>query len=250
LEKAKEKGYKILGGTSIFDPLVCEIIYTWFAKKGFDVLDPFCGGSVRGIVAAKLGLKYDGIDLREEQILANKEQILEICPKSELNYYIGDSLQMNDFLPQKKYDLVFSCPPYADLEVYSDLPNDISNMNYDSFLSSYKEIIRLSCEKLKENRFAVFVVSDVRCKINGHYKPLTYDTIKAFSDCGLVLWNEIIMINEAASLPIRASRPMQTNRKVGRTHQKVLVFYKGDTSKIRDFGNVVFEDIFKDRSLF
>ena len=39
--------------TSIFDPVLCEVIYHWFTKsKWSKILDPFAGGSVRGIVAA------------------------------------------------------------------------------------------------------------------------------------------------------------------------------------------------------
>ena len=41
----------------------------------------------------------------------------------------------------KEFDFVFSCPPYADLEVYSDLKGDISNMDYENFMKAYKEII-------------------------------------------------------------------------------------------------------------
>ena len=43
-------------GTSIFDPVLCELAYRWFCPPGGVVLDPFAGGSVRGIVASKLGL--------------------------------------------------------------------------------------------------------------------------------------------------------------------------------------------------
>jgi hypothetical protein len=39
--------------TSIFDPVLCEIAYRWFCPSGGTVLDPFAGGSVRGIVASK-----------------------------------------------------------------------------------------------------------------------------------------------------------------------------------------------------
>lgn len=35
-------------GTSIFDPVICEIAYRWFCPPGGTVLDPFAGGSVRG----------------------------------------------------------------------------------------------------------------------------------------------------------------------------------------------------------
>ena len=51
-------------GTSIFDPVVCELAYTWFAPVGGVVLDPFAGGSVRGIVASKLKRQYIGHELK------------------------------------------------------------------------------------------------------------------------------------------------------------------------------------------
>jgi DNA modification methylase len=49
-------------------------MYEWFSPKGGLVLDPFAGGSVRGIVAEEMDRKYVGIDLSETQIKANKEQ--------------------------------------------------------------------------------------------------------------------------------------------------------------------------------
>jgi len=54
-------------GTSIFDPVLCEIAYRWFSPVGGLILDPFAGGSVRGIVASKLGRQYIGHELRQEQ---------------------------------------------------------------------------------------------------------------------------------------------------------------------------------------
>ena len=61
---------------SIFDPVLCEIIYKWFCKTEGKILDPFAGGSVRGIVANYLGFQYTGIELREEQVNSNREQAL------------------------------------------------------------------------------------------------------------------------------------------------------------------------------
>jgi hypothetical protein len=65
---------EISSGTSIFDPVLCELAYRWFSPPAGRVLDPFAGGSVRGIVAAALGRSYVGIDLRVEQIAANRAQ--------------------------------------------------------------------------------------------------------------------------------------------------------------------------------
>ena len=41
-------------GMSIFDPVLCEIMYRWFTPVGAQILDPFAGGSCRGIVASFL----------------------------------------------------------------------------------------------------------------------------------------------------------------------------------------------------
>lgn len=53
-------------GTSIFDPVLTELIYNWFCPENGMILDPFAGGSVRGVVAHYLGYKYTGIELRQE----------------------------------------------------------------------------------------------------------------------------------------------------------------------------------------
>lgn len=138
-------------GTSIFGPVLCELAYKWFCTEGGKIYDCFAGGSVRGIVAAKLGYDYHGIDLRQEQINANIANANEIgvCP----NWYCDDSLSADKYVADESCDLVFSCPPYADLEVYSDDPRDISNMEYDDFCKVYAEIIAIACRKLKQDRF-------------------------------------------------------------------------------------------------
>ena len=62
-------------GTSIFDPVLCELVYRWFNVPGGAVLDPFAGGSVRGIVASACGCPYTGVDLSAEQVAANQAQL-------------------------------------------------------------------------------------------------------------------------------------------------------------------------------
>ena len=122
------------------------------------------------------------------------------------------------------FDFVFSCPPYGDLEVYSDLPGDISNMEYADFMAAYRSIIKKSCDKLKSGGFACFVVGDFRDK-KGNYRGFVPDTIRAFMDAGVKYYNEAILINSLASAAIRADGNMK-NRKLVKTHQNILVFKK------------------------
>ena len=209
-------------GGSVFDPVLCELCYRWFCPPGGQVVDPFAGGSVRGIVAHMLGFKYW---VRVEQIEANDQQAAEITPDSKPTWICGDAL---DEVPQApEADFIFSCPPYGDLEKYSDDPRDLSNMEYHTFLAAYKRIIMRACKQLKNNRFACFVVGDFRDKKTGNYRNFVGDTTAAFIEQGLGLYNEAILVTAVGSLPIRIERQFNAGRKLGKTHQNVLVFVKG-----------------------
>lgn len=223
-------------GTSIFDPVLCELVYRWFCPTGGAVLDPFAGGSVRGVVAARLGHAYTGIDLRPEQIAANEAQAQEIVPDGPPRWITGDSRDITDLAPGA-YDLIFSCPPYADLEVYSDDPRDLSTMEYQDFLVAYRQIIHVCVSLLKPDRFAVFVVGDVRDK-KGFYRNFVGATVDAFQDAGAILYNEAILVTQAGSLPIRIAKQFEGYRKLGKTHQNVPIFFKGDPKTIKTFGPV------------
>jgi len=214
------------GNVSIFDPVLCELAYLWFTGPGFHVLDPFAGGSVRGLVASILGRKYTGVDLRESQVESNRDQASEILTGAKPIWIVGDSRNIGDLAPGA-YDFVFSCPPYGDFEVYSHTPGDLSNMPVDEFDTTYREIVARSCAMLKDNRFAIFVVGDYRGR-DGAFRNFVSKTIGAFQDAGLRLWNEAIYLNPNATLPLRARRPFEQTRKLGKGHQNVLVFVKGD----------------------
>lgn len=420
--------------TSIFDPVLAEIAYKWFCPQSGEILDPFAGGSVRGIVAAYLGYNYTGIDLREEQIETNKKQWTDIslitesedtqttkdfievkisnkwlkhkfqcneeyitthchgrcregtnkvvisllpeeaeamikqgynvidgllqpnnetgkCPfkkasglcgihdsdlkpfgciaspftlnnantliirnrysllkchgsgepsyitfKSSLNLIFGikeadkivdtlktsdndfmakmpyssyknlkylDSLKHKNILNKKgnikwitgnaekiteitnnQYDFIFSCPPYYNLEVYSNLEGDLSaKETYEQFLESYHKIIEQCVSLLKEDRFACFVVADIRDK-KGFYRNFVSDTIAGYHKAGMALYNEAILVNVIGSLPIRVGPAFGSYRKLGKCHQNVLVFYKGDIAKIKEnYVHIEVEDI-------
>jgi hypothetical protein len=215
-------------GTSIFDPVLCELVYRWFCPSGGQVVDPFAGGSVRGIVAARLGRRYWGCDLRAEQVRANEEQGAQLCPKNTPVWVTGDAV---DVLPSSPAaDFVLSCPPYGDLERYSDDPHDLSTMQYDEFVVQYRRIVKGCADRLNDDTFACFVVGEFRDK-RGAYHNFVGDTVQAFQQAGLQYYNEAILVTAVGSLPIRAAKQFSVSRKLGKTHQNVLVFCKGDPKK-------------------
>jgi len=213
-------------GVSIFDPVLCELMYRWFCPPGGQIVDPFAGGSVRGIVAALLGYRYWGCDLSAAQISANKSQadtILEMTDRAE--WVHGDSMLRLDDSPEA--DFVFSCPPYGDLERYSDDPADLSTMEWHTFTAAYRRIIMRACGKLRQDRFACFVVGDFRDG-RGMYRNFIGETVSAFKEQGLHLYNEAVLITSVGTAAMRATKQFEATRKLCKVHQNVLVFIKGD----------------------
>lgn len=225
-QEGQLRGNKLPSDTSIFDPVLCELMYRWFCPAGGMILDPFAGGSVRGIVANSLGYKYTGIDIRQEQIDSNREQALSILDvNNQPQYYVGDSNIILDGKWEKEFDLIFTCPPYADLEVYSDLQGDISNMNYDDFIFTLESIMRKACKLLKKGGMAIVVVGEVRDK-QGLYYGFVGDTIKLMQRCkGMGYYNEAVLATSLASAALRANGNMKSGKLV-KVHQNILMFKK------------------------
>ena len=218
-------------GVSILDPVLAEIIVHWFGFEGGQVFDPFAGDTVFGFVSGYKGMNFQGIELRQEQADLNQQR----CDDAKLPcvYYTDTSENMDDYIENDSIDLVFSCPPYADLEVYSDDPNDLSNMSHDDFFMVYKRILQKTYSKLKNNRFAVIVMGEVRNK-KGQYIGTIPKTIEIMESAGYKYYNEIILVNSVGTLALRSGKQMQASRKVGKIHQNVLVFVKGDASVAAD----------------
>ena len=214
--------------TSIFDPVVCELAYRWFSPAGGQVVDPFAGGSVRGIVAGALGRHYWGCDLRPEQIAANEAQADEIAPRVRPVWVYGDSMETLADAPAA--DFVFSCPPYGDLEKYSDDPRDLSAMDWHAFVAAYKRIILRAVGRMKPDTFACFVVGDFRDG-RGFYRNFVSETIDGFEQAGARLYNEAILATMIGSASMRVTKQFESGRKLAKTHQNVLVFCKGDWKK-------------------
>jgi hypothetical protein len=222
------------GGISIFDPFLCEIAYHWFCPPGGVVLDPFAGGSVRGIICGSTGRSYVGIDLSGDQVAANRAQADRIFanPTSgeQKPIWVHGASQHVLGNEQVDPDMLFTCPPYGSLEVYSDDPDDISTMTPEEFARVYALILKESVAQLKDDRFAAIVVGNFRDK-DGTLRNLVGLTVEAMRKAGARFYNEAIIIDPAATAAMRAPKQFNASRKLVRVHQSLLVFVKGDPKK-------------------
>ena len=225
--QSKSQFWESTSNVSIFDPVLCELMYDWFVPKGGKILDPFSGGSVRGIVAHEMGYTYDGIDLSQNQILANKKQ------SNGPNWILGDA-DKELFHLDNDYDFVFTCPPYYDLEVYSDDMNDLSTLSERNFDIKFDKILYKSILQLKQNRFFGIVVSEVRNPSTtgnysiGNYRKLVSKTIQMCESHGLKFYNDMVLFNSQHQASRVGKTYFDRNRKIPSVHQNILIFVKGN----------------------
>lgn len=231
-EKEREASKVLSAGVSLLDPVMAELVCRWFGLENCKSFDCFAGDSVFGYVSAYLGNDFTGIELREEQVRLNNERVSG--GGMSARYICDDGQNVVQHIEPNSMDLLFSCPPYYDLEVYSDLENDASNQDsYEDFLAILTNAFKAALGCLKENRFAVIVIGDVRDKKTGLYYNFVDDMKRIFKENGAALYNELILIETGASTALRAARYMES-RKVAKMHQNILVFYKGNTKEIKN----------------
>lgn len=209
------------GKCSVFNPHLAQMILSAYAPLNGKIYDPFGGGGTRGYIATKMGYDYTGVELREEEynrVLKQMEQW-----NIKFNFILADSMQ---YLPNKRYDFIFTCPPYYDLELYSDLKNDLSNAKtYNDYLLMLKKVINNCYKLLKEDTFAVFVVGNFRNK-KGELEHLNGDLIKLAKEVGFKLWDELIW-EGASSVALTRCGKFEKNRKSVRMHEYIIILKRG-----------------------
>ena len=226
--KEREASKVLAQGTSLFDPVLAEIVMRWFCPQGGSIIDPFGGEQTKGIVAGVLGLTYRACEIRPDQVQLNSEATKEY---PNVKYACGDSNNIAEIITERGFDLCFTSPPYYDLEVYSK--EDMSALGtYEEFMAQYENIFRQCVDMLADGAFLVVKIGEIRNKQTGAYRNFVGDNISLFMRLGLTYYNEIIMVETGASTALRASRYMDS-RKVAKMHQNILVFYKGDIKGIK-----------------
>lgn len=230
--KEREESKVLSAGVSLFDPVLSEICCRWFTPEiGAKIFDCFAGDTQKGLVFGQCGYEFTGVELRQEQVDINDRVLAD--RNLHVKYICDDGRNVANHFDPASQDLLFSCPPYYDLEVYSDLENDASNQGtYEDFIQILRDAFTAAIGCLKENRFAVIVVGDVRDKSTGFYYDFCGDIKRIFKEGDMNFYNEMILVETGASTAMRAARNMAT-RKVAKMHQNILVFYKGSPKDIK-----------------
>ena len=215
---------KLMGSkyeTSIFNPHLAQMILSSYCPEKAKIYDPFSGGGTRGFIATAMGHDYYGVELRREEVDRIKNQMVKLDKKFHL--LCGDST--NFYTDELKFDFIYTCPPYYNLEIYSNNQNDLSaQKTYQCFLNLLSLTIGNCFKMLDKNKLCVFVVGNFRDK-NGELIHFNGDIVKIGKLNGFILHDEIIFWGASKCAAQRAGQ-FEANRKSVRVHESVIIFKK------------------------
>ena len=219
------------GNASVLDPVACEVILRFFTPIGGRVYNPFGGGVQFGFVAGASGYEYLASEIRQNQCDANNKLTAQF---EGVRWVQADS---STYVPEGKFDLVFTCPPYYRVEKYVDYDgtspegeiNSIST--YEGFRDTLFAGYRVAIDALNDNRFIVIMTGDSR-GAKGAYHCHEAETELFFKEQGLTVYNKIIYLEAEFTRLAQAKKTLQF-RKFPKTEQRIIVAYKGDPEAIR-----------------
>jgi DNA modification methylase len=218
---------------SEFHAGVAENIIRYWSMKGSKVVDPFAGRVTRAVVTTKLDREYYGYEITPNTY----KRALTHFDKHNIspNLYKGDGCKL-EHTEDNFADLVFTCPPYFNIEQYETCDNQLSDIkDYDTFMDSMGECIKNVKRVLKEGAWAVFVVADFR--VGGELKSFSSDLIQRFKNNDMIHYDTIIMENISPFATLTAYQAA-CKRYTPKTHEYILVFRKPGEYEVPDYCSV------------
>lgn len=232
-EIVTNKSKTLNGNASVLDPVVCEVVLKFFMPtNGRKVYNPFGGGVQMGFVAGYYGYDYLASEIRQNQCDANNK----LCSDFENVRWVKSDT--SKYIPEEKFDLIFSCPPYYKVEKYVDYDGkspegEINSLaTYEQFRDTLFKGYENAIKVLNDDCFFVVMVGDSRGPDGGYYGVEAEHEL-FFKQHGLKIYNKITYLESEFTRRATAKKTLNS-RKFPKTEQKILVFFKGNPEHIKD----------------
>lgn len=222
----ERKGYGIRNSDGIakmseFHAGLAENVIRYWSMKGSRVIDPFAGRVTRAVVTNKLDREYYGYEIspKTHQRSISHFNNLKINP----TLFLGDGLLM-DQTADDFGDLIFTCPPYFNIEKYESVENQLSDIkSYTEFIDKI-DICSKNCFRvLKNGAFCIWVVADFRK--NCELIPFHSDVICSFMKVGFINY-DLIVIENITPFSAMQLEKVADKRYASKIHEFMLVFKK------------------------
>lgn len=151
----------IYRGFSSFDTTLMDKIIKKYQPT--HIYDPFAGWGERMIISAHNNVSYEGVDINEK-LENGYTNIINDLDLKNVSFSVADSLS---YTPHENTDMIITCPPYHDVEIYSD--KGLENTSYDEFLELWGQLV----ERNKDVPMFCF-------QINQKYKKDMQEIVESF----------------------------------------------------------------------
>lgn len=134
-----------MGYTSFNSSLMRQVIEKYNVKS---VYDPCAGWGERMMTCGKLGVSYEGCDINSE-LFEGYKKLYELIDGFKPVLHNNDSANQ---LVTTDADAIITCPPYKNIEVYSE--NGAENLSDEDFAAWWSEVVK-NCSISQSKVFAV-----------------------------------------------------------------------------------------------
>lgn len=219
------------GGLSIFPYQLGQTIIKFYANKGDTIFDPFMGHNSRMQICFENGCNYIGYDVSHffmEENIKLKEMILKRCLDTKTpvpNIEIFEKSSTKIHLNNNSIDLIFTSPPYWDLEYYGDEPEQLGQgHSYPSFLEGMRTVLNECARILKPEKYCVINCNDFRK--GGKFYSYHSDIINLANKPTFKLW-DVIIVDWGRSIGSCFASQIDERKITAKRHEYLLVFRKG-----------------------
>lgn len=214
---------------SEFNPTVAKNIISFWSNPGDIIYDPF-SGRTRALVSYAMDRAYVGCEVSTHvtNYMYNKFNELELLNKEDFLVDIinDDCLNINNHYEEVLFDMVFTCPPYWDLEKYESVIGQLSDINkYEVFLEELTKRLNIAADKLKKDGYMAIVIGDFRK--NKEYVTLHSDLIQQLKQNKKIKLHDVIAIQ---NIPFSTAAFYFGSRKkhkyTSKAHEYLLIYKK------------------------
>lgn len=217
---------------SEFNPNVAKNIISFWSEDKDKILDPFAGRT-RALIAYSMNRQYVGYEVSKHVSDYIHQRFVELGLDKRDNFNVKinnkDCREIeSDYYKKEEFDLIFTCPPYWNLEEYESVPGQLSDINdYDMFVYALAARLNIAVSVLKKGKYMAIVIGDFRKK--GKYHTLHCDLIKTMEkNKDIKLHDVIVMQNmpfNTAAYYFGAKRKYKFTSKA---HEYLLIWKKND----------------------
>ena len=211
---------------SVFNPAVAAWLLNCYSPGAGLCFDPFAGGGTRAVMAAKHGLAYLGVELRQDEVDAVRARCERCGVSDSVHIECAGSQDCTEIASDASADFLLTCPPYWNLEQYDGGDHDLSMCEcYGGFLVGIESVVRECYRILKPGAIACWVVGLHRTR-DGELICMHHDITRIHRGAGFWVKEEVILAQRNNGAVQRVGNFDKGDRRLIRTHEYAMIYVK------------------------